>query len=441
MESLGIFVSHSHKYADMAKSLKNSLVRLNSNSKRPLNVMISEEMAVAKDWRKWIDESIDATDVFVLLYPHTSMDMNWCNYEIGRFYDRDDNVVCIRNTNITKSPPVFEPYQAVEGSQAGFTKFLEDLFAKGALTKGEILNPKVAEVTSEDRECVSKIAKELADKFSEARVDEQLYERRLVMSVKYAGPGKVDPEQTLIQGNEDGMKLLGFNYMPGMKWSDIRDALASSHEWPRELEKAIVSIGGGQSPPSLPPFRTSSGIFIPVIVRAEIVDKRLRQVFVIFVPADSEQLGALFEGSALPKNMPARIKSLVQLLRLIFRARWDILEPRRTEARFKQPTRERCLEMVDQVHSEYEELNGELADIGLIGDDAFHALFDAELWDEIDAGGKEWVAIVNDMRSNPPDTAEALDKALSALRDNNAKWMKIGAVQFTKTVAQYSRSE
>jgi hypothetical protein len=259
MDALGIFVSHGHKYADMAKSLKASLLSLPSS--RSLNVMLSEDMPAGKEWRKWIDDSVRAADLFVLLYPHNSMDMNWCNYELGRFYERDENVVCIRNTNIAKSPPVFEPYQAIEGDRVGLTKFIEDLFANGALTNGDVLNADVAKISSQDRVSVTKIAQELADKFAEARVDEQLYERRLVMSVKYASPGKLDPEQTIIEGNDDGMKVLGFNYMPNMRWSDIRNVLVTSHEWPLELEQAIALMGSGQLPPPLSPFRSPSGIF------------------------------------------------------------------------------------------------------------------------------------------------------------------------------------
>jgi hypothetical protein len=198
-------------------------------------------------------------------------------------------------------------------------------------------------------------------------------------------------------------------------------------------------MGAGQLPPPLSPFRSLSGIFIPVIVRAEIVDRQLRQVFVIFVPADSRQLGGLIEGSSLPKDMPKRFMALVKLLRLIFRARWDILEPRWSEVRFKQPPPDKCREIVRQVLSEYEDLNGELARLGLAGPDAFHELFDHELWEEIASGSKEWLDIVNGMRTQQPDNFADLDKALSGLRSNNATWMNIGARQFTSSVARYCR--
>jgi TIR domain len=439
MAPLSIFVSHGHKYCDIANSLKRSLLSVGSS--KPLSVKLSEDMPAGREWRKWIEDNVRTADVFVLLYPHISMDMGWCNYELGRFYQRDDNVVCIRNTNIPKPPPVFEPYQSIEGDLDGLTKFMKDLFVTGALTKGDVLNADVGKISSDDGARVTDIARELAEKFAAARVDEQLYERRLVMKVKYASPGKLDPENSIIEGNDDGMNLLGFSYVPGMRWSNVRNALVTSAEWPLELEQAIAAMAFGQLPPPLSPFRSPSGIFIPVIVRAESVDRELRRVVVIFVPADSERLGALFESSSLPTGMPANLKSLIHLLRLIFRARWDILEPRRAEATYKKPSKERCAEIVRLVLSDYDELNRDLADLKLSGDDAFHGVFDPELRKEIDARGREWLALTNDLRTKPMDNAEELSSLLTALRSNNAKWMNLGATQFTKAVARYCESE
>jgi len=435
MDQLSIFISHGTKYADMATSLKRSLLRVPSS--RELSVQLSEDMPAGREWRKWIDDNVRSADVFVLLYPHTSMDMGWCNYELGRFYERDDNVVCIRNTDIPRPPPVFEPYQSIHGDHAGLMQFMNDLFVTGALTNGDVLNANVARVSSDDGALVNDIACELAEKFAAARVDEQLYERRLVISVKYASPGKLDAENSMIEGNDNGMTLLGFHYMPGMKWADIRNVLATSAEWPLELEQAVPAMASGQLPPPLSPFRSPSGIFIPVIVRAEIVDRVLRQVFLIFVPADSERLGPLFEGSSLPMGMPAGLKSLVHLLRLMFRARWDILEPRRAEATYKKPSKQRCAEIAGVVLSDYDELNCDLATLHLNGEDAFREIFHPELFKEIDACGKEWVALTDELKAKPPDNSEELSRLLTELRDNNAKWMNIGAMQFTKAIARY----
>jgi len=435
MAQLSIFVSHGTKYADIAISLKRSLLRVQSS--RRLSVKLSEDMPAGREWRKWIDDNVRAADVFVLLYPHPSMDMSWCNYELGRFYQRDDNVVCIRNVDIPTPPRVFEPYQSIEADQAGLMKFMKDLFVTGALTAGEVLNENVSKVSTDDGALANEIAREIAEQFAAARVDEQLYERRLVISVQYASPGKLDAENSIIEGNENGVNLLGFHHMPGMRWSDIRNVLVTSAEWPLELEQAVPAMASGQLPPPLSPFRSPSGIFIPVIVRAEIVDRVLRQLFLIFVPADSERLGPLFEGSSLPMGMPAGLKSLVQLLRLMFRARWDILEPRRAEATYKKPSKQRCAEIADVVLSDYDELNCDLASLHLNGEDAFREIFHPELFKEIDACGKEWVALTDELRAKSPDNFEDLSRLLTELRDNNAKWMNIGARQFTKAIARY----
>jgi len=359
MDQVNIFVSHGSKYAEIANSLKRSLQRL--KSAKPLSVKLSEDMPAGREWRKWIEDNVRTADVFVLLYPHTTMDMGWCNYELGRFFKNaetsaSDTVVTIRNTDIPKPPPVFEPYQSVQADHAGLTKFMKDLFVSGALTNGAVLNPTVDKVLSDDGVLVTDIAQELAEKFAAVRIDEQLYERRLVISVKYTSAQQLDPDNSVIEGNDSGMNLLGFHYMQGMKWSAVRNHLATSAEWPQELERAMTAMASGQLPPPLSPFRSQSGIFIPVIVRTEIVDRVLRQVFVIFVPADSERLGPLFEGSSLPMGMPAALKSLVRLLRLMFRARWEILEPRWAEAGRKKPSKERCVEIADAVLADYDQL-------------------------------------------------------------------------------------
>lgn len=439
MDHLSIFVSHGTKYGEIAKSLKRSLLSL--KSRRPLNVKISEDMPTGREWRKWIEDNVRTADVFVLLYPHSSMDMGWCNYELGRFYQRDDNVVCIRNSGIPKPPPVFEPYQSIEATPAGLMKFMTDLFVTGSLTKGDVLNEDVGKVSSDEGALATDIARQLADKFAEARVDELLYERRFIISVKYAESGKLDAENTIIEGNDSGVELLGFRHMPGMKWSDIRDVLAKLYEWPLELEQTMPAMALGQLPPPLSPFRCASGIFIPVIVRAEIVDRNLRQVLVVFVHAASERLGALFEGSSLPMGMPIKFKSLIQIMRLMFRARWDILEPRLQEAINKKPSRERCAEIVSLVLSDYDELIRDLESLSLSGYDQFHEIFDDDFFTDVKAASDDWRMLTDQLREKPPDNSPELSRLLKELLKNNAEWINIGARQLKKTVARYRESE
>src|SRR5438309_5856845 len=135
MQAVKIFVSHGTRYSEIAKSLKLSLQALEAETLL-LDIKISEEMAGATDWRQWIEDNVRTADVFLLLYPHASMDMGWCNYELGRFYDQKRHIVCIKNTDIPKPPPAFQPYQAYDADEAGLLKFINELFVLGTFTDG-----------------------------------------------------------------------------------------------------------------------------------------------------------------------------------------------------------------------------------------------------------------------------------------------------------------
>jgi len=146
MDEVKIFVSHNSKYAEIATSLKRSLQALELK-KGSLDIKISEEMAGSTDWRQWIEENVRSANIFVLLYPSTDMDLSWCNYELGRFYDEKRKVVCIKNIDIREPPPAFEPYQAYTADTSGIRKFVDELFVEGIFTDGKPLNPSVGQFT------------------------------------------------------------------------------------------------------------------------------------------------------------------------------------------------------------------------------------------------------------------------------------------------------
>ena len=142
--------------------------------------------------------------------------MGWCNYELGRFYTRKTDVVCIKNSDIPKPPPAFQPYQAYDADEAGLLKFINELFVTGALTDGEVLNADVEKISSDAGTLANDVARELASKFAAARVDEQLYQTasRHLGQVR-ANTASSIPENSMIEGNDNGINLLGFHYMPG----------------------------------------------------------------------------------------------------------------------------------------------------------------------------------------------------------------------------------
>ena len=238
MDNLKIFVSHNTKYVDIAKSLKLSLQALESKTR--LDVKISEEMAGATDWRQWIEENVRSADIFLLLFPHASMDIGWCNYELGRFYDGKRKIVCIKNTDIPQPPPAFQPYQAYDADEAGILKFIDELFVSGTFTDGIPLNKDVGQITGNLYERAQSVANELAQKFAQARVREQLYERRIVLSVRYDETKRFDAEASTIEGNADGLNLLGLGQVATVPWSTVRQSIGEAVELARGAGRGIA---------------------------------------------------------------------------------------------------------------------------------------------------------------------------------------------------------
>jgi hypothetical protein len=432
MDEVKIFVSHNSAYVDIAKSLKLSLQALDATNS--LNIKICEDMEGSTEWRRWIEDNVKTADVFLLLFPHVKVDMGWCNYELGRFYDDRRKIACIKNTDIAKPPPAFEPFQAYDADVDGMRKFIDEMFVKGTFTDGKPLNPKIGQLTDKFYELAQTVAKELADKFAQARVREQLYERRIEIFLQYDGATKqFDPKASTIQGNADGLQLLGLGQATNITWAKVRKTVGDAAEWPLELERALPSITSGSLPPALSPFFSSGEIYLPVITRAESVDGVLGQVVVIFVTINADRMRPLLDWT-LPEVMPDSFAGLVRLVRLMFRARWDVLEPRYQEARYRAPTPERCAELARLVLADYTKMQRDSENQGIRGLDQFYALFAHDLRPDVEACGDEWSRLAAALAATAPESAQALSNHLRDLRDNNAKWLQLAAKQFVVAV-------
>ena len=344
MDPVKIFLSHNSKYIDLAASLKNSLDALEIKPSTQLDIKISEEMDGGANWRQWIEDNVRSADIFLLIFPHASMDMSWCNYELGRFYDGKRKIICIKNTDIPDPPPPFQSYQAYDGDEAGILKFINELFVRGTFTDNKPLNPKIGLPAEEIYGVAQGVARQLAQKFAQARLRQQLYEWRIVLSVRYDAANQFDPEASTVQGNADGMQLIGFSDAPSVPWSAVRRSIGAAEDWPRCWRGAIPSLTAGSLPPALPPFLASGTLYIPVIARAQSVDDVLKELALIFVAIDKDRLRPMLDWS-LPAAMPDGFAVLVRLVRMMFRARWDILEPSYQEIKYHSPTPERCAEI------------------------------------------------------------------------------------------------
>ena len=431
--SLKIFLSHSSKYRDLAIKFKLSLQALEAED--TLDIRFSDDMAGAVDWRQWIEENVRSSDVFLLLYPSASMEMGWCNYELGRFYDSKRPIVCIKNTDIASPPPAFQPYQSYDASPAKLAKFLRELFHDGAFSNKVPINADVGKPGSEFYARGQEVANVLAAQFAEARVKEHFFERRLVFSLCYGSAGGLDLDKTIVEGNTEGLNLLGLSESSKTTWSVLKRTIGQDGAWLDELESALPQVATGALPPALPPYRSATaGIHLPIVIKAETADGLPRQLIVIFVSAGIDRLLPLL-GWTFPRGMPDDLKYLMQLIRLLFRARWEILEPRFQEAQFKAPDAERCTALAREVANDYLLMEREMEQQMSSSLGKFFGAFDKKIRPEVSACTAEYMEIAKRLHDGTASSADALAGTLDALLRNNLRWLELTTQQLELGIA------
>lgn len=362
------------------------------------------------------------------------MPMEWSNFELGRFIDRGLPVVCLKNTDIDAPPPAFKPFQAYTADIDGINKLLHELFVTGALTGGRVLNAGIARTTSDQFRRARAVAEEVAALFAQARRREHFYERRVVLSTRFDDEGRLDPDRTVLHGNPEGLQVLGLNAARASSWRTLGGLLGDETAWMREIEAAIPTMPSGVLPPALSPLRGAGGTYIPVIVKAEVTDDRLTDLVLIFVAAADERLRPLF-GWTFPPLMPDNLRGLLQIVRMTFRARWEILAPRHQALRYGRVGDADPAQVAADVLADYERLQRRAAADGVaISIDRFYALFDRDLHPELRQCGQEWMDQMARLRE--PAAPQDIVQAIEALLANNQRWLALAGRQFQSAVTE-----
>jgi hypothetical protein len=435
-----IFLSHTSEYAHIAKSLRMSMLAM-SSLPGLIDVKVNEEMFGGVEWRRWIEENTRDADAFVFLYPSAESDIGWPGFEVARFTAvHEKTVVWIRNPGLKKTPGMFEQYQSYFATEEDILKFFNEVFVEGLFSDGQPLNADVNRFGSNYYNIAVTAARELAELFANATIRPQYYTRRIVISIASDKDRKLDPAQSYVEGDPEGMKMIGMQSDVPVTWSAVLAKLGNTVEWPGELESEIASIVSGALPAHLSPFDDEHRVFIPVIAKTEMVRSHLRRLIVLFIEANSEKLRRLFQWE-MPEAMPGQVASFVLLVRLVLRIRFEILEPRYQAAKFQWPDRKGCIELSKAVLDEYVELRTESRKIGIYGTSALAALFDKSLLDRVDTATGEYIKRIKALRAYlekleageaEPDPAATLAELLQGLRENNAHWLALLAEQFVR---------
>ncbi len=104
-----IFISHRSEYASLVRALKRA-IEITSVGK--IDVVISEDLAGAKDWRKIIKAQLRDAKYLFLVYGAAYEDWSWCFYETGYFAathpeaEEQGSIYCITRPGVDPPSPL-----------------------------------------------------------------------------------------------------------------------------------------------------------------------------------------------------------------------------------------------------------------------------------------------------------------------------------------------
>ena len=97
-------------------------------------------------------------DIFLLLFPHASMDIGWCNYELGRFTTANERSSASRTRTYPNHPQRFNHIRPMIAVTADTSGGLLELFVSETFTDGIPLNHDVGQITEKLYERAHKVS-------------------------------------------------------------------------------------------------------------------------------------------------------------------------------------------------------------------------------------------------------------------------------------------
>lgn len=328
---IGVFVSHRSKDdQEIANTIRDKL-RILSHGK--IETHICENIRGGDDWFQWVENTVYQSTVFLLLYTDEEMDLRWCLFEAGLFrgeQKQQAHLICLKNTNISTPPSPLQRFQAYNADEAGLREFLRELLYRGSFTDGKKINP---ELLDQDETEFGQAVKDVELLFVERQINRNYFRKRIEIICPDVEPGTelngnnpVDLEEFHIEAGELTRDLLD---LPDgdVLWSDLYDNLNDKgHRWVDEIREVFEAVQD-QRPirQVLSSFASANGRdCLPLLSRVEHVKDRPKLMSVIFVEREVIEEEADLADSLL--NAPQPMMTIIQLLNLARRFRWNILE-------------------------------------------------------------------------------------------------------------------
>ena len=257
---VNIFLSHKHEDTELAKKLKQILLRPNSAT---LDVYICEEIVSGTQWFKWIQDKLIHSNILILLFTgHTDKDWDWPLYEAGLFTDLNNNsskkVICLNclSTEVAEKykeslKPLEHLQQYKTANRDDLVKFVRELY----INKGEKglsgSEDALAEGLQEDAEQRERLINDLSELLSQQPSEINCLGKRITLKVKseFLGRNSI-PDEALISCDGEAMATL-FNRSWGIEhlWKALYiSGSEKNNDWIQELWESLNGIYDGTIP-------------------------------------------------------------------------------------------------------------------------------------------------------------------------------------------------
>ena len=322
---LKVFFSYKVKDKETAKTIVQVLRKA---SARKLKITYMEDFPkefVGKPWRDEILRGVYEANWFILLLPDPREDWDWCLYETGLF-ERDltkaDRLLCLHHPDVDL-PKAIGDYQGIAADFEHVKKFLEMIFVEENPIPGmEAINK---DIVSD----IPSYAKEIVDAIHPP--SKERIRQRFPAWVKLQAENAVDLQTeedldaaTILDANPKALSLFGKTRRPDT-WKDLRSNIKEfegDDRWRKELVSVIRRVvAGDEHDPIHAIFQNKKGkIFRPILFA---LDRHGEDGHII-----AFHINFIEDVAAIDvKGFPKKIATLVNLLRMAIRFRWEVLEP------------------------------------------------------------------------------------------------------------------
>ncbi len=318
-DTVKVFISHEHHDKDMAAEVKKILSDLSPR----LKIFVSEkDINPGDEWGEEIKIVLSQSNILMLLFTDPGNDWDWCLYEAGLFNGMQTEIprrVIVLFTPGNTPPKQLKHLQAVEASEPQLGEFFDKFIRDTKIT-----GIKPALHAEMSLEAIEAAAKRLAALFVPTEYKSEYPARRFEIQVPFGAEPVRDAlfAEATVTGTDRTWEIFGKGGGT-WEWSELERKAGEmgSTRWLRELEESLVLVARGDlAKPITGWFKDSAQgntIYRPVLYKV-----RLRNGIATTFHVLLNQ-----ENPPLPVAGPGAVGALFNLLRVMHRYRWIVMEP------------------------------------------------------------------------------------------------------------------